>query len=68
LSAEARAAIDTVEFVPVDNAIALRSVNLPGEFHKDPADRLIVATARRLAPLVTGDSAIHAYPHGRSIG
>ena len=38
------------------------SVRLPGEFHADPADRLIVATARhRRVPLVTADRAILAY-------
>lgn len=59
--------IEAVEFVPVDNAIAIQSVELPGDFHKDPADRLIVATARVLdAPLVTADEKIHAYPHLRT--
>ncbi|MBC8142399.1 MAG: type II toxin-antitoxin system VapC family toxin [Armatimonadetes bacterium] len=44
--------------------IAVDSVQLPGSFHKDPADRLIVATAREAnCPLVTLDLAIHAYPH-----
>lgn len=63
------ARIEAVEFVPADNAMAVRSVNLPGAFHEDPADRLIVATARQLgAPIVSADSAIHAYPHVRSIG
>ena len=48
-----------VRFVPVDNRIALRSVNLPAQFHADPADRLIVATALELnARLVTKDDRI----------
>lgn len=35
---------------------------LPGTFHRDPADQIIVATARVLdAPLVTMDSKILAY-------
>ncbi|MFA7052367.1 MAG: VapC toxin family PIN domain ribonuclease, partial [Kiritimatiellia bacterium] len=35
-----------------------------GTFHKDPADRLIVALARRLqVGLVTADSLIRSYPH-----
>lgn len=60
--------VEAVEFVPVDNDIAVRSVELPGEFHKDPADRIIVATARCLgAPLVTADEQIRAYPHLRTI-
>lgn len=62
------ARIDTLRFVPVDNAIALASVALPGAFHKDPADRLIVATARQhAAPVVTADEKIRAYAHVRSI-
>lgn len=62
------AQIEAVRFVPVDNEIAVKSVELPGEFHKDPADRIIVATARKLgAPLVTADEKILAYPHLRTI-
>jgi PIN domain nuclease of toxin-antitoxin system len=35
---------------------------LPGDFHNDPADRIIVATARHHeAPLLTVDRAILAY-------
>ncbi len=60
--------IEAVRFVPVDNDISVRSVELPGEFHKDPADRIIVATARSLgAPLVTADEKIRAYTHLRTI-
>ena len=60
--------IEALSFVPVDNDIAVQSVELPGEFHKDPADRIIVATARHFAaPLVTADDKIHAYPHVRVV-
>jgi PIN domain nuclease of toxin-antitoxin system len=60
--------IDSVSFVPVDNELAIRSAQLPGEFHKDPADRLIVATARRHAvPVITADAKIRDYPHVRSL-
>ena len=60
--------IEAVRFVPMDNEIALKSVALPGEFHKDPADRIIVATARKFAaPLVTADDRIRAYPHVKTI-
>jgi len=52
-----------VEFVPVDNRIAVRSTRLPGEFHSDPADRIIVATALTLgATLVTRDEKLRRYP------
>lgn len=60
--------IEGFRFVPVDNLLAVRSVTLPGEFHADPADRMIVALARELAaPLVTADSKIALYPHVKSI-
>lgn len=60
--------IDGVRFVAVDNDIGVEATRLPGAFHKDPADRMIVATARHLnAPLVTADEKIRAYPYVRSI-
>ena len=60
--------IDAVRFVPVNNRIAIKSVALPGEFHKDAADRLIVATARdAAAPLVTADENIRRYTHVATI-
>lgn len=56
--------IEAIHFVPVDNDIALQSVALPGDFHQDPADRIIVATARHLSiPLVSADEKIRSYPH-----
>ena len=62
------AEIEVVRFVPVDNEIAVKSVSLPGEFHKDPADRMIVATARVLAvPLVTKDEKMRAYLQVKTI-
>ena len=43
---------------------AIASTQLPGDFHKDPADRIIISLARRLAvPLVTCDAKILEYPH-----
>lgn len=60
--------IDGVRFMPVDNEIGVKSTLLPGEFHKDPSDRMIVATARKLAvPLVTADEKIISYEHVRTI-
>lgn len=60
--------IDAVRFVPVDVEVATKSVELPGAFHQDPADRMIVATARKLAvPLVTKDDRIQAYAHVKTI-
>lgn len=44
--------------------IAIESTRLPGAFHKDPADRIIVATARlHDCPLATADTRILTYPH-----
>ncbi|PQV53087.1 type II toxin-antitoxin system VapC family toxin [Paraburkholderia sp. BL21I4N1] len=61
-------AIESIRFVPVDVEIAIKSVDLPGEFHKDPADRMIVSTARKFAaPLITKDEKIRAYPHVKTI-
>lgn len=61
-------AIEAGRFIPVDPEIAVKPVELPGEFHKDSADRMIVATARKLAvPLVTKDEKIRAYAHVKTI-
>lgn len=61
-------AIDAIRFMPVDVEIGLKSVDLPGEFHRDRADRMIVATARKLAaPLVTRDEKNRAYKHVKTI-
>ena len=62
------AAAPGVKFIPVDNEIAVQSVALPGEFHKDPADRFIVATARKFsAPLITKDEKIREYANVKTI-
>ena len=62
------AEVEAVRFFPVDIEIATKSVELPGDFHKDPADRMIVATARKLAvPLITKDDKIRNYPHVKTI-
>lgn len=48
--------------------IAIDSYSLPGNFHKDPADRIIVSTARIYnVPLVTVDEKILAYSHVKTI-
>jgi len=49
---------------PVSAADAIASTRLPGRFHKDPADRIIIALARRHGvELVTSDKLIRAYLH-----
>jgi PIN domain nuclease of toxin-antitoxin system len=55
-----------VRLLDLSPEIAAESTQLPGDFHKDPADQIIVATARVLdAPLLTLDQKIRAYPHVR---
>ncbi len=50
-----------IEEVPLDGEVAINSVALP-DFHPDPADRFIVATALRMnATLVTSDTRILAW-------
>ncbi len=61
-------ALPFLHFVPVDTAIALRSVRLVDPFQKDPADRIIVATAVIMgAPLVSSDRRILRYPHVKGV-
>ncbi len=61
-------ALPFLNFVPVDNAIFLRSVFLPAPLHADPADRIIVATAlSKDIPIVTKDQKIRDYPRIESI-
>jgi PIN domain nuclease of toxin-antitoxin system len=53
---------------PLTDSVCLASVTLPGQFHRDPADRLIVALARNLnAELATADGKILSYAGVRSI-
>lgn len=53
-----------IQFVELSPSIAVESTRLPGEFHRDPADQLIVATARvHDCPLLTLDRKILAYSH-----
>jgi PIN domain nuclease of toxin-antitoxin system len=55
-----------IEALNPEDAIA--STQLPGDFHKDPADRMIVAMARRHnVPLITCDNNILKYPHVKTI-
>lgn len=57
-----------VNFVPIDNRIAVQSVNLPDFSHKDPADRIIIATALiNGATLITSDKKILDYPNVQTL-
>jgi PIN domain nuclease of toxin-antitoxin system len=56
---EAAADPRTVRIVPITPMIAAEVARLPATFHRDPADRLIVATSRVMGyPLVTHDQQI----------
>lgn len=48
--------------------VAVESTRLPGSFHRDPSDQIIVATARlNRCPLVTSDTKIAEYPHVQTV-
>jgi PIN domain nuclease of toxin-antitoxin system len=58
-----------IEIVNLNIDIIPDATDLPGSFHKDPADQLIVATSRILKiPLVTLDEKILKYPHVNKLG
>lgn len=60
--------IEGVALVPITPQLAMQSVQLPGEFHRDPADRMIVALAREFnAAVITADDKIRRYAHVKSV-
>ena len=66
LSIAARPAI--VQIVAVSVSAAVELAELPDTFHRDPADQLIVATARIYNfALMTVDPKIVAYPHVQTL-
>jgi PIN domain nuclease of toxin-antitoxin system len=57
-----------LRLVPLSPSIAYRSTILPQPFHDDPADQIVVATARdENATVLTSDRRIRSYPHCRSV-
>ncbi len=51
-----------IEEIPVSSAVAMKSASLPF-LHKDPCDRIIIATAvEHRMPVVTADQVIAQYP------
>ena len=57
-----------VQLLELTVPIVVESTQLPGVFHRDPADQLLVATARfHKIPLVTADGKILAYPHVQTL-
>ena len=50
--------------IDINSQIIEEAFSIPGKFHTDPADRIIVATARLYsAILITADKKILEYPH-----
>ena len=57
-----------VAVAPLTPEMAIESVHLPGELHGDPADRMLVATARVLgATLLTKDARLLQYSRQRHV-
>ncbi len=51
-----------IDVIELTAEIAIGSSSIPGNFHRDPADRLLVATAMaHSASIVTADKKIVAY-------
>ena len=57
-----------VQLLELTPQIAIESTKLPGSFHRDPADQIIVATARVYdISLLTADRRILQYQHVRTL-
>jgi len=57
-----------IRLLELTPAIIVESTRLPGAFHRDPADQIIVATARILdCTLLTSDHKLLSYEHVRTI-
>jgi PIN domain nuclease of toxin-antitoxin system len=57
-----------IRIYPLTPEVSVESNSLPGEFHNDPANQIIVATARIFdLTLITCDKNILNYPYVRSI-
>lgn len=57
-----------LELVPISPAIAARSTRIAQNFHGDPSDQLIAATAIELdVPLITADEHLRGSPAVRTI-
>ena len=57
-----------ITLLPLTPEVAIEATSLPGDFHRDPADQIIVATARvNECQLVSTDRQIINYPHVQTI-
>jgi PIN domain nuclease of toxin-antitoxin system len=60
--------VPRLRLIPLSPHIACQSTQLPQPFHDDPADQIIVATARETgATVLTKDERIRGYRHVRSL-
>jgi PIN domain nuclease of toxin-antitoxin system len=61
-------AMPGLRLVELSPEVAWQSTQLPPPFHDDPADQMIVATARlENATVITTDRLIRDYPHVRAV-
>jgi PIN domain nuclease of toxin-antitoxin system len=66
---EAALAHPGIRVIGLTPEIVVESTRLPGSFHRDPADQMIVATARVLGiPLLTSDERMRAYEGVATLG
>lgn len=57
-----------ISLIALTPEIAIESTQLPREFHRDPADQIIVSTARIYdCPLITSDHKIQKYPYVKTV-
>jgi len=64
---EAALSLPGIRLLELTPRIAVASTQLPGQFHRDPADQIIVATARVYdLELLTVDNRIVRYDHVRT--
>jgi len=57
-----------IQLIELTPKIAIESTKLPGNFHCDPADQIIVATSRIYSiPILTIDKPILDYQHVKTL-
>jgi PIN domain nuclease of toxin-antitoxin system len=65
---EGALALPGIQLIELTPKIAIASTQLPGTFHRDPADQIIVATARVYdLELLTTDDKLLRYEHVRTL-
>lgn len=60
--------VPKIELIPLSLKVAVESTRLPGVFDRDPADRMLVATARAEGlKMIPPDEKIRSYTHVQSV-